>query len=548
MTKRSPKKRDRILDRFIPSKASRATYRIYRHREAHSPRSPQDATEYRLPGVIGSPLPRMNDRSTVGGIQDHSLLNLASTSILDGITALGSRSSGYLYKTMETDIDGHKGAIADALNLNYNNKVLKFAANDSRGSNGIINDGSFRGTSSGTGTGDSSYIDVSIPSIHQSLYRDEFSLNVDDTSLSSTHYDSSPKSKQRTIKTKIPCDLLSAAHLTKDFYTNLISWSRLSNSIAVGLAHQVCLWGGTDSDLIDATDPHDAVTSVGFSNDEYLAIGTKLGRLVLYSQMIGGILDAIVLPAASLSTIEWFPNSSRYFVTGDQFGQVFIFCVERGDSPGLKLLKQFKSQQQQVCGISINDDLKQMAVGGNDNCCHLWNIEDLENPRLEFSLPHQAAVKAIAYCPWSKSLLATGGGTKDRTIRFWHTKTGTLLQSYKTEGQITSLVWSRNKKQICATFGFCEGHLNDTLVGVYTYPKMEKLIQVGDQPGIRILSCALSPDSTSICVTLTDETVRFYEVWDANGNIIRDSTENGVLYSDLIELTEGITKPAGFIR
>lgn len=36
---------------------------------------------------------------------------------------------------------------------------------------------------------------------------------------------------------------------------------------------------------------------------------------------------------------------------------------------------------------------------------------------------HTAAVKAIAWSPPQHSLLASGGGTADRTIRFWNTNT-----------------------------------------------------------------------------------------------------------------------------
>lgn len=37
---------------------------------------------------------------------------------------------------------------------------------------------------------------------------------------------------------------------------------------------------------------------------------------------------------------------------------------------------------------------------------------------------HQAAVKALAWCPFQSNLLATGGGTADRTIKFHNTHTG----------------------------------------------------------------------------------------------------------------------------
>ncbi len=43
-----------------------------------------------------------------------------------------------------------------------------------------------------------------------------------------------------------------------------------------------------------------------------------------------------------------------------------------------------------------------------------------ESAQAKFS-DHQAAVKAIAWNPNQYGLLATGGGTADRCIRFWNT-------------------------------------------------------------------------------------------------------------------------------
>jgi len=45
-------------------------------------------------------------------------------------------------------------------------------------------------------------------------------------------------------------------------------------------------------------------------------------------------------------------------------------------------------------------------------------------PQLKLN-KHIAAVKAIAWSPHQHGLLASGGGTADRTIRFWNTLAGT---------------------------------------------------------------------------------------------------------------------------
>lgn len=45
---------------------------------------------------------------------------------------------------------------------------------------------------------------------------------------------------------------------------------------------------------------------------------------------------------------------------------------------------------------------------------------------------HVAAVKAIAWSPHHHGLLASGGGTADRCIRFWNTLTGQPMQCVDT--------------------------------------------------------------------------------------------------------------------
>ena len=45
---------------------------------------------------------------------------------------------------------------------------------------------------------------------------------------------------------------------------------------------------------------------------------------------------------------------------------------------------------------------------------------------------HEAAVKAIAWSPHKFNLLLSGGGTADRTIRFWNVDSNELLETIDT--------------------------------------------------------------------------------------------------------------------
>ena len=44
--------------------------------------------------------------------------------------------------------------------------------------------------------------------------------------------------------------------------------------------------------------------------------------------------------------------------------------------------------------------------------------------------------QAISWCPWQTRLLATGGGTSDRHIRFWNTNSGTCVRAVDTKSQV----------------------------------------------------------------------------------------------------------------
>lgn len=197
--------------------------------------------------------------------------------------------------------------------------------------------------------------------------------------------------------------------------------------------------------------------------------------------------------------------------------------------------------------MDISNDGKILAVGGNDNSCAVWSIQDLIQPELKYCLGHQAAVKAVAFCPWSTTLLATGGGSKDRTIRFWHTNSGTLLHKMNTKSQITALVWSRSKKQLVATFGF-GNTVDPLLLMVYSYPNLKPLSKVTGSPNLRALSTISSPDFKSICVAANDQNVRFYKVWSSEPRAIPEYSESSMLGSEIIELSEGIDKQREIIR
>lgn len=97
--------------------------------------------------------------------------------------------------------------------------------------------------------------------------------------------------------------------------------------------------------------------------------------------------------------------------------------------------------------------------------------------RQKYHLPHAAAVKAIAFAPWQPTLLATGGGTNDRLIHFYHTRTGVCLATIDVFAQVTSLIWSLTRREIVATFGFAHPD-HPFRIAVFAWPSCAQVAAI----------------------------------------------------------------------
>lgn len=112
------------------------------------------------------------------------------------------------------------------------------------------------------------------------------------------------------------------------------------------------------------------------------------------------------------------------------------------------MISQFVGHSQEVCGLKWAPSGQQLASGGNDNLLHIWDVSVMSSAGMSSTLhpstpclhrldEHQAAVKALAWCPFQSHLLASGGGTADRCIKFWNTQTGSCIDSVDTQSQVS---------------------------------------------------------------------------------------------------------------
>ncbi|KAI2626894.1 WD40 repeat-like protein [Xylaria nigripes] len=177
---------------------------------------------------------------------------------------------------------------------------------------------------------------------------------------------------------------------------------------------------------------------------------------------------------------------------------------------------------------------------------------------------HAAAVKAIAFCPWREGLIATGGGSNDKCIHFFHTTSGAALATISVAAQVTSLIWSKTRREIAATFGYTHPD-HPYRIAVFSWPDCRQVAAVSWEGEHRALYAVAYPGGPSdtyrtkerlksrtaeegcIVVASSDESVKFHEVWLAG----RKTTAlgSGVLAgSDILEMEEGIDKEGDVIR
>ena len=111
---------------------------------------------------------------------------------------------------------------------------------------------------------------------------------------------------------------------------------------------------------------------------------------------------------------------------------------------------------QEVCGLKWAPNGSQLASGGNDNLLNVWDDRRHGTDRRQPSAAplytlthHKAAVKALAWCPWQRHVLASGGGTADRMIMFWNMQTGTFVNAVDTHSQVHCARTPRLAASLC---------------------------------------------------------------------------------------------------
>ncbi|NWI87272.1 FZR1 protein, partial [Pitta sordida] len=298
----------------------------------------------------------------------------------------------------------------------------------------------------------------------------------------------SPRKPTRKIS-KIPFKVLDAPELQDDFYLNLVDWSS-TNILSVGLGTCVYLWSACTSQvtrLCDLSVEGDSVTSVGWSErGNLVAVGTHKGFVQIWDASAG----------KKLSMLEG--HTARVGEEGEAEGSQGVPGLILSPCCVLRVLKTSSSPNSGGL-LWVFDPVSPL--------CQLlvWNHSSL-SPVQQYT-EHLAAVKAIAWSPHQHGLLASGGGTADRCIRFWNTLTGQPLQCIDTGSQVCNLAWSKHANELVSTHGYSQNQIL-----VWKYPSLTQVAKLTGH-SYRVLYLAMSPDGEAIVTGAGDETLRFWNVF-----------------------------------
>ncbi|KAL4509272.1 hypothetical protein ABPG72_018203 [Tetrahymena utriculariae] len=323
----------------------------------------------------------------------------------------------------------------------------------------------------------------------------------------------------------MPERILDAPQLSDDYYLNLMDWgdcgTENKGTLAICLGSEVYLWDEYEIVNLFKTNQNVQATSVSWMNlkkKNCLAVGFSDNTIQLWDTEKCIPYRILKGHTGRVSSLSW---NNYILSSGSRDTQIINHDIRQKNN----IIKRFQGHEQEVCGLKWSPDGTQLASGGNDNTLRIWDINYAQNnvshnnasssssrsasPSYQRACfyNHKAAVKALAWCPWQKHLLASGGGTQDKTIKFWNTDKMELVNSINCGSQVCSILWNPQDKELISSHGF-----QDNQLIVWSYPSMQKITELHGHTN-RVLHMALSPDGSTVCSASSDETLRFWKVF-----------------------------------
>lgn len=256
-----------------------------------------------------------------------------------------------------------------------------------------------------------------------------------------------PASLEFLRRCRRPLKVLQIDEVPSDFYVHPVDWSA-RNSIAFAQTKGIVLLSPVSSASSNHLEDIAHPTSLAFDDSgDRLMIGNANGYLFEADVETDQIVRAECVTDGFLCVIR---TANKGTVIGDHSGSITVI-----DTRMQKEAIKTHAHRMEICNIVLSPNRELLASGGNDFAVKIWDHRNLERPVSKYT-DHNAAVRAIAWSPLNPSLIATGGGSNDRSLRLWSTDTGQLVSAVATGSQVCNLYWNAKRHVILSTHGFSQ--------------------------------------------------------------------------------------------
>ncbi|OMJ94106.1 hypothetical protein SteCoe_2736 [Stentor coeruleus] len=317
------------------------------------------------------------------------------------------------------------------------------------------------------------------------------------SSVENFHYQNMITNTYRPLPSQ--CDkILDAPDIVDDYYLNLLSWSD-SNTLSVALKNSLYFWNGnTGSASLFLEYPSSIITSVSFMpGSKSLAISDSTHTVKIFDIEKSSEIRSFKNHTDRISSLSW---NNYVLSTGSRDS-----TIVQQDMRIQNYFVKFIGHEQEVCGLRWNSEGTILASGGNDNKICLWELSST-NPIKTYS-DHKAAVKALAWCPWKTSILASGGGSADKMLRVWDTTNGICIKSIDTGSQVCAIEWNHHENELLTAHGYAQNQLT-----LWKYDNLKRIMDFTGHTA-RVLSMAQNPEGTTVVSAGADETLRFWPIF-----------------------------------
>ena len=299
--------------------------------------------------------------------------------------------------------------------------------------------------------------------------------------------------------------ILDAPNVPDDYYLDLMSWGE-DNILAVALEDELYLYEEDTGcvDLLMRVTNDEYISSVSWcrspGSKHILSIGFGSGRVELWDCYELRRIRIYTEQIDRVSCLAWSQQGLTSAGKGLQ--------ILQHDPRSSNVIRRYRGHLNEVCGLKWNEDGSTLASGDNGDLLCLWDARMYrEGPRL-YLRNHTAAVKALDWCPFQRGMLASGGGTADKTIKLWDSNSGKLLSSIYTGSQVSGLIWSSHSRELCSSHGY-----NSHELVLWRFNGKLEMMKNFTGHTQRVLGIEASPDGRRVASIGSDEQLRLWDVF-----------------------------------